>query len=241
MAYPEANTFQGNIPKAPGTIPINRRPAEAEIQRLETELRGRFDAHVRKLCILYYLGEKYNIEHLLNNTISIIQDSFYEYGTVFGPALLILVFKDTQKGSKLRELCLAANVIHIDRGCEKLRGELIMASLMTDDCFANMMTWISRNFAMFGRRQTEGYDVMKPTQGFNSELVHTCMEVVTANLIMKFSTAKSSVPATFTSTPTPRTHTRITRSARSHIGLVATRTRRQRAWTRLLKQDNPNR
>ena len=165
----EANIFQGNIPKAPTSFTLDKPAAQAEIQSLEVELRGRFDAHVRKLCTLYYLGEKYDIEHLLNNTIDIIQDAFHEYGTVFGPGLLVSIFENTRTGSKLRELCIAANVIHTDRGCDQLRRELIMASIMAEGFFEEMMTWISRNFVMFGRRYAEGFDNSKRTQGFSSK------------------------------------------------------------------------
>jgi hypothetical protein len=72
-------------------------------------------------------------------------------------------------GNKLRELCIASNVIHIDRSCEQLREELIKVSRETDDFFPEMMKWISLNFVMFGRRQSEGFDVHKPTQGFSSK------------------------------------------------------------------------
>jgi hypothetical protein len=107
----------------------------------------------------------------LNNIIDKIQDAFHEYGTVFGPALLITIFEESKKGSKLRELCIAANVIHTDRGCCQLRMELMMASRVAPEFFSEMMMWISRNFVMFGRRQSEGFDVMKPTQGFSSKFI----------------------------------------------------------------------
>jgi hypothetical protein len=147
------------------------------MERHETELLGRFDAHVRKLCQLYCLGEKYETEHLLNNTIDTIQDAFHEYGTVFGPGLILFVFEKTQKGSKLRELCIAANVIHIDRGCGQLREELMMAAMLTEDFLSEMMKWISRNFVMFGRRQAEGFNPAKPTQGFSSKSPHLPVKV----------------------------------------------------------------
>ncbi|KAH8752120.1 hypothetical protein F5882DRAFT_368865 [Hyaloscypha sp. PMI_1271] len=159
--------YTGNIPKAPTTFRLSKAVSEAEMERHETELLGRFDAHVRKLCKLYCLGERYETEHLLNNTIDTIQDAFHEYGTVFGPGLILFVFEKTQKGSKLRELCIAANVIHIDRGCGQLREELMMAAKLTEDFLPEMMKWISRNFVMFGRRQAEGFNPTKPTQGFS--------------------------------------------------------------------------
>ncbi|KAE9372884.1 hypothetical protein N431DRAFT_282323, partial [Stipitochalara longipes BDJ] len=99
-------------------------------------------------------------------TIDTIQDAFHEYGTVFGPGILHFIFENTQKGSKLRELCIAANVIHTDRGCEQLRQELMVAAMIIDGFFSEMMTWISRNFVMFSRRQAEGFNVMKRTRGF---------------------------------------------------------------------------
>jgi hypothetical protein len=144
-------------------------PSQLEIALLEASLRIRFDAQIGKIIGLYLLGLKYNIEHLQNSAIDCIQDGFHEFGTVFGPGQIIRIFKSTPKGNKLRELCIASNVIHIDRGCEQLRDELIKVSRETEDFFPEMMKWISRNFVMFGRRQSEGFDVRKPTQGFSSK------------------------------------------------------------------------
>lgn len=162
--------MQGNIQKAPTKIPIKTMPNQFEIMMLEEDLRMRFDAQISRLVDLYLLAVKYDIEHLQNNAIDSIQDGFHEYGTVFGPGMMVRIFKSTKKGSKLRELCIAANVIHIDRGCEQLREELMKVALLTDDFLPEMLKWISRNFVMFGRRQSEGFDVRKPTQGFSCKL-----------------------------------------------------------------------
>jgi hypothetical protein len=160
-------------------------PSELEIMMLEEDLRMRFDAHISKLVDLYLLAVKYDIEHLQNTAIDCIQDGFHEYGTVFGPGLIVRIFKNTKKGSKLRELCIAANVIHTDRGCEQLRGELMTVAALTEDFLPEMLKWISRNFVMFGRRQSEGFDVRKPTQGFSCkfhrELITLAMLLTMAN------------------------------------------------------------
>jgi hypothetical protein len=108
-------------------------PSEAEILRLEADLLQRFNAHMSKLVELYLFAVKLDINDLQNTAIDRIQDGYHEYGTVFGPGLLVKIFNNTVKGNKLRELCLAANLIHIDRGCHSLRNELIQASVLTND------------------------------------------------------------------------------------------------------------
>lgn len=116
---------------------------------------------------LYCLGEKLDINDLQNRAIDTIQDGFHEYGTVFGPDLMIRIFQDTQKGSLLRELCIAANVMHMDRGCGQLRDEMVRVSNTCPDFMPLMLKWISRNFSMFGRRSKEGWNGLKCTEGFS--------------------------------------------------------------------------
>jgi hypothetical protein len=112
-------TFSGKIEKPPVQFKIRTMPGATEMERLETDLRDRFDSHQRNLVELYCRAEKYEIENLANKTIDTIQDGFFEYGTVFGPGLLSMIFRKTKPNSPLRDLCVAANVIHMDRGCSK--------------------------------------------------------------------------------------------------------------------------
>ncbi|KAE8443676.1 hypothetical protein EG329_001448 [Mollisiaceae sp. DMI_Dod_QoI] len=159
--------YTGNIEKAPTQFKLKKRPSAEESERLETDLRARFDAQEQKLVGLYCLAEKLDINDLQNRTIDTIQDGFHEYGTVFGPGLIIRIFKNTKNGSQLRELCVATNVMHMDRGCGQLREELMMACIVCPDFMPHMLKWISRNFVMFGRRSREGYDARKCTEGFS--------------------------------------------------------------------------
>jgi hypothetical protein len=94
-------------------------PNATEMERLETDLRHRFNDHQQALVDLYCCAEKYEIENLANKTIDAIQDGFFDYGTVFGPGLLSMIFLKTKPNSPLRDLCVATNVIHMDRGCSK--------------------------------------------------------------------------------------------------------------------------
>jgi hypothetical protein len=151
----------------PTKFTVKTMPPESEIQRLEDDLRARFNAHEMTLVSLYGLAEKYEINDLMNRAIDAIQDGFFEYGTVFGPGLIHKIFQETKKNSQLRELCVGAILIHTDRGCGQLRGELMGACLFNPDVFSVMLRWISRNFHLFGRRQREGYDVRSPTAGFS--------------------------------------------------------------------------
>jgi hypothetical protein len=134
---------------------------------LEGDLLHRFNNHMLKLVNLYILAEKYAIEHLKNQAIDAIQDGYNEYGTVFGPGLICKIFTETKKGSTLRDLCIAANIIHIDRGCSKLRTEVMTASMMLPDFMPHMLKWVSRNFIMFGRRHREGFNVLRSMEGFS--------------------------------------------------------------------------
>lgn len=137
------------------------------MKRLEDSLRARFDAAETKLVDVFALAEKWDMKDLMNCAIDTIQDGFLDYGTVFGPALLVKIFEVTKHGSQLRELCIAVNVIHTDRGCCKLRKELEVASYAAPGFLAAMLTWTSRNFALIARRASEGYDVRKPREGFS--------------------------------------------------------------------------
>lgn len=115
----------------------------------------------------YIVWGRVGNQNLQNATIDAIQDGFFEYGTVFGPGLIVIIFEKTTFNSPLRDLVVAANVLHIDRGCKQLRDELIKVSFIAPGFFEHLMKWISRNFVMFSRRQREGYDVMKPKEGFS--------------------------------------------------------------------------
>lgn len=175
---------------APVSLYGTKKPAtEADLKKLNEDLRKRFgecdwtllnmrialancslirkDNHVRKLVDLYVLAEKFNNENMQNKVVDTIQDSFFEYGTVFGPSLLEVVFCTTKPNSPLRDLAVAANLIHLDRGCTALRHELMRVCVMCPDFLPHMLKWVSRNFAMLGRRATEGFNNRKPDEGFS--------------------------------------------------------------------------
>lgn len=166
--------IQGDLPFPPTKFTLTKLPGKAELQRQEDNLRKRFDAMQYKLVQVYCLAEKWALYNLMNNAIDTIQHGFLDYGTVFGPRLLMEIFEGTKPGSQLRELCIATNVIHMDRGCGQLRSELQMASLTIPEFFPTMLTWISRNFHLMGRRHAEGYDVRKQYEGF-SVLNRNCL------------------------------------------------------------------
>jgi hypothetical protein len=157
----------GQVAPAPTQITVRVMPNAVEVQRLETDLRERFNNHLHKLLHLYCLAEKYSINDLMNRAVDEIQNGFHKYGTVFGPGLSMEVFKKTKESSKLRDLCVAANILHTDRGCCQLREEIMMVSFMNPDYLAHLFQWISRNFAMFGRREREGFDNSNPNEGFS--------------------------------------------------------------------------
>lgn len=142
-------------------------PSQARIAELEDDLRRRFDAQEMKLVDLYCLAEKLDINDLQNRAIDTIQDGFHEHGSVFGPGLVVRIFKNTKKGSQLRELCVATNVIHMDRGCNQLREEIMVACMICEDFMPLMLKWISRNFNLIGRRYKEGWDARQCTEGFS--------------------------------------------------------------------------
>jgi hypothetical protein len=142
-------------------------PTAAEVQRLEKDLHERFNKHLNKLFSLYCLAEKYSINDLKNRAVDAIQDGFHSYGTVFGPGLSLEIFKKTKESSKLRDLCVGANVLHTDRGCCQLRDEIMLVSFTNPEYMAHQLEWISRNFAMFGRREREGFDNRNPSEGFS--------------------------------------------------------------------------
>lgn len=128
----------GQVAPAPTQITVRVMPSAAEVQRLETGLRERFNNHLQKLLGLYCLAEKYSINDLMNRGVNEIQDGFHKYATVFGPGFSVEVFKKTKESSKLRELCVAANILHTDRGCCQLREENMMASFMNPDYMAHL-------------------------------------------------------------------------------------------------------
>ena len=65
------------------------------MERLEQDLRDRFDAQQRKLVALYCLAGKLDINDLQNRAIDTIQDGFHEYITVFDPGLIEDIFTNT--------------------------------------------------------------------------------------------------------------------------------------------------
>lgn len=121
------------IEDAPAHIPLDPAkpmPSHAEIQALEADLLTRFNKQQMKLVDLYCLAEKWRMEDLMNRAIDKIQDAYQNYGAVFGPGLVARIFENTKTGSQLRDLCIAANVIHMDRGCDQLRKEIMMNVFM---------------------------------------------------------------------------------------------------------------
>jgi len=176
-------TSLGQITKRPTSCSVRAMPSEVKIDRLENDFRQRFDGHILKLVNLYGLAEKvfrllHNLKHwtdipkyqmkdLMNCTIDTIQVGFWEYGSCFRPRLNALIFLKTKKDSKLRDLRVSANIIQIDRGCIKIRQEIMDASIINPAYFSHMLKWISRNFAMFGRREREGCNGCRPKEGFS--------------------------------------------------------------------------
>jgi hypothetical protein len=53
----------------------------------------------------------------------------------------------------------------MDRGCSKLREEIMYLCLAEPGLLPHLFQWIARNFAMFARRNREGFNVMK-REGF---------------------------------------------------------------------------
>jgi hypothetical protein len=157
----------GTVEKPRTRFAVKDMPSQAEAARLEAELLEEFNSHLEKLVDLFALGERFEIPDLMNRATDAIQDGYHAYGTVFGPGLAARVFRSTKANSKLRELCIASTIMHLDRGCTKLRNEVIMNCIVLPGYIEQMLTWMSRNFALFGRRATEGWDVMKPNEGFS--------------------------------------------------------------------------
>jgi hypothetical protein len=54
----------------------------------------------------------------------------------------------------------------MDRGCSKLREEIMLLCLNEPECMPHMLKWISRNFPLIGCREREGFDV-KTGEGFS--------------------------------------------------------------------------
>lgn len=78
--------IQGELPKPPTKLSVRTVPLEAQMKRLEDDLRTRFVAGESKLVDVYSLAEKWNMKDLMNCAIDNIQDGFLEYGAVFGLA-----------------------------------------------------------------------------------------------------------------------------------------------------------
>ncbi|CAG8979696.1 hypothetical protein HYALB_00003927 [Hymenoscyphus albidus] len=159
--------YSGEIERPPTQVLYKSKPSAKESQKLEVDLRARFDDRIRILTDLYILAEKMAINDLMNKCMDVIQDGFFDYGTVFGPGQISKVFLKSKPDSKLRELVVAANVIHLDRGCSTLREEHMMLSMTVPGYFDYMLKWIGRNFHLMGRRFEEGYEICKnPPSGF---------------------------------------------------------------------------
>ncbi|PQE29862.1 BTB POZ-like protein [Rutstroemia sp. NJR-2017a WRK4] len=159
--------YTGTVEKPRTRFAVKAMPSQAEVARLEAELLMDFNSHLEKLVDLFALGERFEIPDLMNRATDAIQDGYQAYGTVFGPGLAARVFQVTKPNSKLRELCIASTVMHLDRGCTKLRKEVMMNCIILPGYLEQMLTWMTRNYALFGRRATEGWDNKKPNEGFS--------------------------------------------------------------------------
>ncbi|ESZ90081.1 hypothetical protein SBOR_9545 [Sclerotinia borealis F-4128] len=103
----------------------------------------------------------------MNRAIDAIQDGYLEYGTVFGPGLATQIWKETKTGSTLREFCIATTVMHLDRGCTKLRQEVMMNCIVLSGYFPGMLKWISRSFQLLGRRSEMVVPAWNLDEGFS--------------------------------------------------------------------------
>jgi len=95
----------------------------------------------------------------MNEAVDNIQDGYLEYGTVFGPGLSRAIFQKSKKNSKIRDLCVGSVVLHMDRGCTKLRAEIMLLCITLPGYMDHMLRWIAQNFHIFGRREREGFSV----------------------------------------------------------------------------------
>ncbi|CCD55474.1 hypothetical protein BofuT4_P158700.1 [Botrytis cinerea T4] len=100
-------------------------------------------------------------------TIDAIQDGYLEFGTVFGPGLAAQIWQETKLDSILREFCIASTVMHMDRGCTKLRQEVMTNCITFPGYFQGMLKWVSRNFHLMGRRSKEVADPWNSNESFS--------------------------------------------------------------------------
>ncbi|KAG9237978.1 hypothetical protein BJ875DRAFT_368797 [Amylocarpus encephaloides] len=107
----------------------------------------------------------------MNKSIDTIQDGFFEYGivagVVFDRVFAKKVSTETKENSKLRELCIAANVLYLDRGCGVVRRRHVE---MSNDCpgyLEYMLNWIAKNFHLMGKCADNPYNCQNPRDGFN--------------------------------------------------------------------------
>ncbi|KAK8907073.1 hypothetical protein QC760_004341 [Botrytis cinerea] len=159
--------YNGTIQKPRTKIYIKTKPSQAEINRLESELLTEFNESLRILVSLYSLAERWEIHNLMNSTIDAIQDGYLEFGTVFGPGLAAQIWQETKLDSILREFCIASTVMHMDRGCTKLRQEVMTNCITFPGYFQGMLKWVSRNFHLMGRRSKEVADPWNSNESFS--------------------------------------------------------------------------
>ncbi|KAI9647215.1 hypothetical protein NHQ30_003598 [Ciborinia camelliae] len=144
--------YNGTVQKPRTKIYVKNNISQLENCRLEAELLKDFNNTLGDLVSLYALGERWEVHDLMNRAIDAIQDGYLEYGTVFGPGLASQIWKETKSGSTLREFCISTTIMHLDRGCTKLRQEVMMNCIMLPGYLPMMLKWISRNFQLLGRR-----------------------------------------------------------------------------------------
>ncbi|KAF5874244.1 uncharacterized protein Bfra_004251 [Botrytis fragariae] len=131
--------YNGTVQKPRTKIYIKSKLSQTEFNRLELELLAEFNGSLKTLVSLYSLAEKWEIHNLMNRTIDAIQDGYLEFGTVFGPGLAVQIWQETKLDSTLREFCIASTVMHMDRGCTKLRQEVMMNCILLPGYFQGML------------------------------------------------------------------------------------------------------
>ncbi|THV50085.1 hypothetical protein BGAL_0165g00040 [Botrytis galanthina] len=159
--------YNGTVQKPPTKIYIKSQPSLVEIDRLELELLTEFNGSLETLVSLYSLAERWEIHNLMNRTIDAIQDGYLEFGTVFGPGLAVQIWQETKLDSTLREFCIASTVMHMDRGCTKLRQEVMTNCILLPGYFQGMLRWVSRNFHLMGRRSKEVAEPWNSNESFS--------------------------------------------------------------------------
>ncbi|TGO09946.1 hypothetical protein BTUL_0149g00250 [Botrytis tulipae] len=159
--------YNGTVQKPRTKIYIKSQPSLVEIGRLELELLTEFNGSLKTLVSLYSLAERWEIHNLMNRTIDAIQDGYLEFGTVFGPGLAAQIWQETKLDSTLREFCIASTVMHMDRGCTKLRQEVMTNCIVLPGYFQGMLRWVSRNFHLMGRRSKEVAEPWNSNESFS--------------------------------------------------------------------------